>query len=621
MCRVCDWGRHFVLADEAAGGPGSEKPGVERNSSRRSLLRATAGIGATIGATAALGKLAQAQSFVPVLPPPRQSDIVFSNGKVFTADAEHPWAEAVAVRGNTIIYVGNSAGAEPYLAPPTRVIDLKGRLLLPGFVEGHIHPIVGAAVTHGIDLQYDTREQTLQALKDWRDRNGKVDVVRGFGWRYSAFAADGPSKADLDELWPDTPVFLLAVDAHSGWVNSRALQLAKIGRDTPDPLPGFSTFKRGTDGEPTGWLIEVPAVLQVMQAAAPITREFIAQALEEWLPKAAAAGITSLFDAGIQIMPEVDGLQLYESLEQARKLPFRVVTCHYHNDPEDDPLPRARRLRDRARAGTVGAGVLKLNIDGVDAQYTAAMLDPYSDRPGTKGEIVFNAALLRDIVTRADAEGFDVHFHAIGDRAVRASLDAVQAAIRANGARVRRHTIAHCSLIDDSDLPRFAELGVIAQFSAQWAVPDPYWKQITRARWGDDRAAKTYRIGSLLRSRASVSLGTDWPAASHRSTFRPVDALEAANTRNEPGEADQAPLRPADERLTLEQALRANTIGAAHQLRLEKLVGSITVGKRADLVLLDRDIFESPPHQIHQAEVQLTMMNGVIRHEAKEAKK
>ncbi len=617
MCRVCDWGRHLRLAGSLLGDQGGNSPTPAGPApSRRSLLRATAGFAGAATALGTLSSSARAQLNSP--PGANEADFVFSGGRVFTADSAHPWAEAVAVRGNRILYVGNATGVEPYLAPSTRVVDLKGKLLLPGFVEGHIHPIVGAALTHGVDLQYDTREETLKVLAAWRDRAGKVPVVRGFGWRYGAFPASGPVKADLDKLWPDTPVMLIAVDGHSAWVNSTALKMARVTAETPDPLPGFSIFQRDAKtGEPTGWLIEVPAVIRVMQAAAPITVEFISTALEAWMAQAAAAGITSLFDAGMQVVEDEVGLRLYEDLERAKKLPFRVIASYYHNDPEVDPMPHVRRLRDRARTELVHARILKLNIDGVDAQYTAAMLDPYSDRPGTRGNTILNPALARDLVIRADAEGFDVHFHAIGDRAVRLALDAVEAAIKANGQRDRRHAIAHMGLIADDDLPRFVDLGVIAQFSAQWAVPDRYWTNVTSVRWGQARAARTYRFGSVLRSKAAVSFGTDWPAAAHRSTFQPLDGIEAAVTRCELGKGDQTPLSPAQERITLEEAVRANTIAAARQLRLDDKVGSLASGKRADLVVLDRDIFKMPPEEIHTARVLLTMMNGVIRHEVK----
>jgi len=199
-----------------------------------------------------------------------KADIVFHNGPVYTVNGPRAWARAVAVRGNHIAYVGADAGAQSWIGPGTRVVDLRGKMLLAGFVEGHIHPIVGAPITRGVDLQYDTREETLSALESYRSQLGMVDVVRGFGWRYNAFPATGPRKEDLDQIWPDIPVFLIAIDGHSAWVNSEALQIAGVRRDTKDPLPGFSYFQRDAmSGEPTGWLIEPPAMASVMQAVAP----------------------------------------------------------------------------------------------------------------------------------------------------------------------------------------------------------------------------------------------------------------------------------------------------------------------------------------------------------------
>jgi predicted amidohydrolase YtcJ len=584
--------------------------------SRRTLLRAAAGLGAVSTLDALAAFPASAQPDDPIRRGPHEADFVFRNGPVFTADSRQPWARAVAVRDGAIVYVGEVGAAADYTGPTTRVIELDGKLLLPGFVEGQLHPILGATLTRGVNVQYATREETLQALAAWRAKAGKVDLVRGYGWRYGAFGTSGPAKSDLDTLWPDTPVVLLSIDTRAAWANSTALQLAGIVRGIPDPRPGFSFFQRdAATGDPTGYVVEMPAVMQLLQGATPLTARMVSTALGDWLPRAAGEGITSLFDAGIELMADSDGLALYESIERAKDLPCRIVACYRYDDPALDPMPRVRRLRDRARTELVRAGVLKIVLDGTEAQYTAAMIEPYSDRPATRGSLVLNPGLTRDTVIRADAEGFDVTFHAFGDRAVQLALDSIEAAIRANGERNRHHTIAHLSAVSDDDLPRFADLGVIAQFSAQCAVPDAFWKKVTSARLGRQRADNTYRIGSLLRSGAIVSFGTGWPAAAHRNTFRPLDAIETAVTRRSLGSPDEAPLPPADEAITLAQAVVANTLSAARQLRLDDKVGSITIGKRADLVMLDRDIFKGAPHQIHEAEVELTMMNGVVRHQ------
>jgi predicted amidohydrolase YtcJ len=587
--------------------------GVGRHApSRRRLLRATAGLAAGLGAALLTRGRAQAQ----VQRGANEADYIFRNGPIFTSIDKQPWTKAVAIRDGAIVYVGDDQGLSDVTGPTTHTIDLAGKLLMPGFVEGQIHPIIGAVLTHGVNLQYPTREATIQALTAWRDKAGKVDAVRGYGWRYSAFGPYGPNKADLDALWPDTPVVLLSSDMHAAWVNSVALKLAGIARGVPDPVPGFSFFQRdaGT-GEATGYVVELPAAMQVMRAATPITTDLVKASIEEWLPKATAEGITCLFDGGIEVIADKDGVALYESLEKAKKLPLRVVACHSYFNPEEDPMPAIRQLRDRARSQIVRADVLKLILDGSETQYTAAMLDPYSDRPKAIGSLVLNAGLVRDAVQRADAEGFDVVFHAAGDRAVRVALDAIEAAMKVNGKRERRHAIAHLSLIDDEDIKRFADLGVIAQFSAQGATADSYWHSVTRSRWGDDRAAKTYRMASLLRAGATLAFGTDWPLVAHRTTFRPLDAIEVAVTRREIGSTDGVPLEPIAEAITLEQAVIANTAGPARLLRLYDKIGTIEVGKRADFVVLDRNIFDGPPHQIHEAKVEMTFMNGTVRYE------
>lgn len=611
MCFACDWSKYLNDARRPSvpGGPGSARPRTP-NPQR---------LEAAVSAARPFEARAVDDTGTSRHPLPEagdRADLVFRGGGVYTVDAARPWAEAVALLDGTIVYVGDDDGVAAFIGPATRVVELSGRVLLPGFVEGHIHPIIGATATRGVDLQYDTPAEIVEVLRAHARQIGTVDVVRGFGWRYGAFPPSGPHRDILDAIWPDTPVILLAIDGHSAWVNSKALTLAGVTRATPDPVPGFSTFQRDETGEATGYLIEVPALLQVLAAAAPFTLEAVTEALGDWLPKASAAGITSVFDAGMQILPNEDGFALYEDLALRGALPFRVVGCYYHNDPAIDPVPLVRALRRRFDGPLVRAAVLKLNMDGVDAGYTAAMLAPYADDPGTSGQTLLAAELARDIVRRADAEDIDVHVHAIGDRATRLTLDAIEAAIAENPPRDRRHAIAHLQGVDEADLARFAPLGVIAQFSAQWAVPDHYWATVTTARWGAERAARTYRFGTLLRAGTRLSLGTDWPAAAHFSTFRPLDAIEIATTRQElGGDPAQKPLPPADECIPLADAIHANTLGAAYQIRLDGICGSIEVGKRADLIVLDRDLFAIDANMIHEAEVLLTLMDGIVRHD------
>lgn len=605
MCIGCHWAN---FRDYFPGASMAFTSGLTR---RQALRR---GVGFAVSAVAA----APAPSFVAeaVAAEDGSADLVFRNGPVYTIDAARPWARAVAVKGKRIVFVGDEAGVQPFVGAQTRVVDLAGKMLLPGFVEGHTHPFVGAALTRGVDLQFDTRQDILDALRTYRDKIGATDVVRGFGWRYNAFPSAGPRKEDLDAIWPDVPVILVGIDGHGAWVNSQALALAGVTKDTKDPIPGFSYFQRNpATGEPTGFLAEPPVMLQVNNAIDPFSLDYVAEGLAQWFPRAAAAGITTVFDAGVQVLPDYEGFALYSRFEREGKLPFRVVGSYYHNNPAIDPLPMIKALRREFQSELVKASVLKLNMDGGDNAHTGVFLAPYADKPETSGEPLLPPNLFADIVRRADGDGIDIHVHCIGDRATRLTLDAVEGAIKANPPRDRRHAIAHLTLVDPQDEPRFAKLGVIAQFSAQWAVPDQPWQVVTRARLGPARADNVYRVGSILRQGGVLSFGADWPAANSYSTYRPLDAIEIATTRRELDKPGGPQLPPFDEVIGLDAALKAATMGAAYQLRMERDVGSLEAGKLADLVVLERNLFEVAPQDIHKTKVLMTVMNGKVTHE------
>ena len=604
MCIGCHWAQY---RDFIAGATPQGANGLTRRQALRGALFTASAVAAV---TAAPSFIAEAVAAMD-----DGADIVFRNGPVYTVGVSNPWARAVAVKGKRIAFVGDDAGVQSFIGPQTRVVDLAGKMLLPGFVEGHIHPLGGATMARGANVQFNTRDELLDALRAYHAKVGNPNLVRGFGWRYGAFPPTGPRKEDLDAIWPDVPVILIAIDGHSAWVNSQALALAGITKNTKDPLPGFSYFERDpTSGEPSGYLVEPPAMFMVNNAIEPFSPEFVAKGLEDWLPAASAAGITALYDAGTVMLPEAEGYGIYARLEREGKLPFRVVGSYYHNKPEIDPVPVILALQREFHSELVRASVLKLNLDGGDAQRTGAFLAPYADAPDTRGETLLPPDLFADIVRRADRAGLNIHIHSFGDRATRLSLDAFEAAIKANPPRDRRHAIAHLYLVDPADLPRFARLGVVAQFSGQWAAPEPYWQEVSLPRMGAARAQNFYRIRSVLDHGAVVSLGTDWPASAHYSTYRPLDAIEIATTRRELDSPEGPQLPPVDEVVGLDAALKAATMGPAWQIGMDREIGSIEAGKLADLVVLERNLFEIPAHEIHKTKVVMTVMNGQVRH-------
>jgi predicted amidohydrolase YtcJ len=549
------------------------------------------------------------------------ADYVFKNGAIYTIDSKNPKAHAIAITGKVITYVGTNKGAQAFVGDKTQVIDLRGQMLLPGFVESHIHP-TAALITAGADLQFDSLETVLAAVKKYGDANPNEEVIRGFGWRYFLFPITGPTKADLDRLFPDRPIYLVAIDGHSAWVNSKALEIAGVNAKTPDPAPGFSIYQRDPKtGEPTGWLVEPPAMQAVLFKIEPPTVEVTLKKAEEKLADFSAAGITALFDAGIVTMPFEKGFEGYQRLEKENKLPVRVVGCYYWNDSQvTDPVAIVLEMRKKYNSELVQFRTLKINLDGGEAQHTAVLLKPYADRPGFYGNYLLDPKLVGPAILKAQKNGVDTHAHIYGDAAVRKYLDMVSEAEKQYPNSPSRHTIAHTMMISDADVPRFKELNVTMQSSAQWTTPDPYSEMTMRIVGKEVVETEWVRWNSVLKAGGRVAFGTDWPASGYFSTYRPLDAIQVAITRAilpQYGTKQFTPIMPPiDERITLDQALKASTLDSAYVLDLEKQIGSLEVGKLADIVVLEKDLHKIPPSDISTTKVKLTMMNGNVTYRA-----
>ncbi|BBZ33138.1 amidohydrolase [Mycolicibacterium confluentis] len=608
MCTACEWAPHFAAF------------GRRNQVTRRTVLR-TAVTTAAVTTAAMVASACSSGSGTDVSPTSDgggDADFVFHNGKVYTVSPDTPWAQAVAVTGNTITYVGDEAGAMELAGPRTRVIDLNGQLLMPGFVEGHIHPFLGGFLSTGVDLQVPTGADALDAIARYA-RDNPTGPVRGFGWRVDMFGPQGPTRGDLDRILPDRPAFFFAIDGHSLWANSKALEMAGVHRDTPDPIPGFSYYMRDENGDPTGYVLEVDALLGVVNAVEPISADTMATLLEAWLPKASEAGITSVFDAGVPPVGSDQGALIakYTEIEQRGALPFRVVASYsVKSAPVDDAVQKLTQLRNQISTDLVQVGAVKIIGDGTQEGYTAWLLEPYADKPDSIGASPFTEEQWHQLVEQVDAAGYDVHIHACGERTARVGLDSIEQAIAKNPPRERRHTVAHLVYVEDPDSARFGELGVVAQFSANWMSADPDTVENMAARYGSPRKEMFFRPQEVLKSGGRISLGTDWPAAGYFSTYKPLDSIQIGATRQLIGDPAAPVLAPADQRLSVEEAVHANTLGAAYQLRLDDQVGSVEVGKRADLIVLDRNIFTIDPHDIHSTTVTMTMMNGQVRHEA-----
>ena len=532
-----------------------------------------------------------------------QADLLIVGAPVYTADPGRPWADAVAVRAGRVAAVGPEREVGALRGPATRVLRLHPGLVLPGFQDAHVHTAAGGLELAQCDLHGVEPEGYAAAVARYAAGRPDAPFILGGGWVMDAFGTDGPRLATLDAVVADRPVLLESTDGHSAWVNSRALELAGITRATPDPPRG--RIERDAAGEPTGALHEAAMALVADLAPRPGQAEWEA-AIERGQAHLHRLGITAWQDAAVG--PEM--LAAYRALAEAGRLTGRAVAA-LRWDPGEGPV-QLEDLAGRRGHGTVGrlrAGAVKIFADGVFENRTAAMLAPYLDGDGrptaNTGIGMLGAAELAAAVTALDARGFDVHVHAIGDRAVRETLDAFEAAAAANGRRDARHQIAHLQFVHPDDRPRFRRLGVVANAQPFWSCLDGYMRELTLPFLEPERAGRQYPWASLRRAGATLAFGSDWTV----STADPLAEIEVAVHRVAPDDRDGEPFLPA-ERLDLPAALAAFTSGSAYALRLEAETGTVTPGKLADLAVLDRDPFDPAAGPIGDVRVLATLVEG-----------
>ncbi len=539
------------------------------------------------------------------------ADYALINGAIHTMDESGTVAEAIGIEDGEIVYVGNAEGLPNVIGLGTEVIDLGGAMVLPGFVDGHIHAVAGGLIMLGVDLQTDDKDELFALIREEVETN-KDDLILGYGVRFNPWTDGNPTAAMLDEIESERPVYFWAIDGHAAWANSKALELAGINKDTPDTVPGFSFFERDAEGNPTGWIVEIPAQLQVLSALMEISPEFMKDGVEVWINRFAAAGITSIHDHGIQGMGQDEGFQMLTDFEAAGDLPLRVVGSYYWNDGNVDPLPGTLELREKFNSDLVKARYLKINMDGGDDKWTALMVEPYSDKPENVPQPIIPYDVMQDAVIRADAAGVDVTCHCFGDLAVRRLLDAVEAAIEVNPQRDRRHKITHGVYIHPDDYARFGQLGVTYDSSGAWMSFDPLMQSIATSRVGPERVDLAFPTTRVLSEGGKFSFGSDWPVSGYVSEYRPLAAIEAGVTRTLDGRKDIAPLGGDEAMMSLDQALRAHTIDSAYGMGLDSEIGSLEVGKKADLVVLSQNLYDIDPNEISEVDVLYTIMDGNI---------
>ncbi|MET7518538.1 amidohydrolase family protein [Streptomyces sp. NPDC005480] len=543
------------------------------------------------------------------MPDTAPADLVFTGGPVHTLSPARSRATSVAVRGERIVAVGHDEVRE-LIGPATEVVDLKGKLLTPGFQDAHAHPVGGGMELGQCDLSgATTLDEYRRRIAAYAQAHPDTEWITGGGWSMEAFPGGLPTAAELDALVPDRPAYLVNRDHHGAWVNSRALQAAGIDARMPDPSDG--RIERDADGAPTGMLQEGAANL-IGRLLPPATLEQRITGLLRAQELMHSLGVTAWQDALLGEHANLtDPTDAYLATAADGRLTARVVGSLWWDrargtEQIDELLARrAAGTRGRLRCTTV-----KIMQDGVAENGTAALLGPYLDGCGCASDnsgISFVPPLdLQKYVTELDARGFQVHFHALGDRAVREALDAVEAARRANGRTDTRPHLAHLQVVHPDDIGRFRELGATANMQALWAAHEPQMDELTIPFLGPERSAWQYPFGDLQRAGATLAAGSDWPVSSPD----PIEAIHVAVNRVLPDAAPGTPVFLPEQRIGLDAALTAYTAGSAYVNHLDDVTGSITPGRLADLVVLDRDPFAAPTQEIAATRVLETFVGG-----------
>jgi predicted amidohydrolase YtcJ len=539
------------------------------------------------------------------------ADLVFTGGPVFTADTVRRQATGVAVKDGRIVAVGHDDVKE-LVGAGTEVVDLGGRMLVPGFQDAHVHAVWGGLDIIRCDLSAETTKAGyLARVAEYAAANPDKEWILGGGWTMSAFPGGTPRAEDLDTAISDRPAFIPNRDGHGAWVNSRALQLAGIDKNTPDPADG--RIERDPDGTPTGALHEGAMTLVNRLLPATSDEDYLRALLigQEYLH---SLGITAWQDAILGAYGDAgDATPVYLAAGASGQLTARVVGALWWDRTRGaEQIPELVERRAGGRSGRFAATSVKVMQDGVAENFTAAMTQPYLDGCGhhtTNSGISFvDPVELRHNVQQLDELGFQVHFHAIGDRAVRECLDAVQAAHAANGRNDNRHHIAHLQVVHPDDVHRFRELGVAANMQALWAALEPQMVDLTLPFLGDPRNSWQYPFGDLLRAGTTLAMGSDWSV----STPDPFAAMHVAvNRLAAPGEQEgEYDVFLPEQRIDLASALTAYTAGSAYVNHLDDTTGTIEVGKLADLAVLDRDPFAGPAEAIGTTRILQTFVEG-----------
>ncbi|MEQ8665389.1 MAG: amidohydrolase [Rhodospirillales bacterium] len=529
---------------------------------------------------------------------------LITGGRVFTADPDNPWAEAVVVDGDRISFVGPVEAADAAAGSDAEILDAAGGLIVPGFVDGHVHvTMTGASMLKAQLRGAGSLDEIRRRVRMWADSNPDAPRVLGTCWVHGDVPGGKPNKEMLDDIVPDRPVYLDAFDFHSTWVNSTALEELGIDRSTPDPVGG-EIVRDPETGEATGWLQETATTNLVWPLLSNVTDAERDAQVAAALGAFARAGITSVVEMAL----EERALESMARLQVAGKLSARVVAhviMWRSGDPEKElaQVARAAELAQQYQGDKLRVTGIKFIGDGTIDGCTAALSEPYTD--GTNCDPIWPADAITPMVLAADAADLQVAIHAIGDATVDIAIDAIENARKVNGTSGRRHRIEHLEYARQDQITRLGELGITA--SMQPVHVDPAYLENWLEMIGPERGANGFAWPLYLTAGAPLAFGTDTPTAPYEA----LPNMYIASTRKSPSDDNIAPHRP-DWALPMQDAICHGTREPAWSAKLEHVVGMLKAGLAADLVVLDRDFFEEGPKSLLNTDVRLTMMDGEI---------
>ncbi len=540
--------------------------------------------------------------------PPEAADQVYINGRIYLGNVDNPWATELAVTGDRFVYAGMDASAQ--IGSGTTVIDLGGKTVIPGIIDAHSHPGFVALSHTTLAMEEATSKQELMAnIEKLIADNQNRDIIIGGFWENSLFGVKGPHKNELDAIESDRPVILYDAWAHSVWANSKALEHAGVTAATKDIVPGFAFYQKDSNGEPTGWITESAASVFInnFQEVTPTVESF----LFEYLDYYRTIGVTTVLDAGNFGLDD----QVYAAVSKLEKQGRLPVNYHgaytlFLPSEANTAVESLKGLAEKYNSDRIKIDTLKIFYDGVLETRTAALADDYLDTPGNDGEILLSQAQVHKIIEQLDAEGLNLHMHAVGDRATTTLLNAVEDAHASLGRAPNiRIAICHLEVVRNIDFPRFKQLGVIANFTPHWHTGGI---DVMQGAIGD-RALNMQRAQPLMADGAMVTFSSDITDAFEWKTDRanPYLGMQVGHNRQDVGvAADGVYLPPISDRLSRTDLMNGYTSNAAHQLGIEDQVGSIAAGKRADFIVLNQNIFEVDRFDIHKTQPVAVFVGG-----------